>query len=217
MFKQSLKWRRYLWAVHSLHPSCPFRWRLWSDSGPRSMSPVHRQVVLRSWGQRLCPVLVRRLPGKCKQLWDWSPLQEFLRLHVTDCLEKRVCANKLTSSISVTEEQIGLMTKALLFDQLLLGWSRWWGALHCLSGYIHTAGAPIQFWTVAHVSRMSFGTTSHNRTRNKLWDWKNETESLYLILCYVQTANAFFYWMVIFFWKTFITSYLEWCPVMQTV
>lgn len=77
------------------------------------------------------------------------------------CFEKGVCA-KLTCSICVTEEQNGLMTQALLFDQSLRPTAAalvtLYGLLlvtevmesrlgppHCLSGYVYTAGAPAQF------------------------------------------------------------------------
>ncbi len=92
------------------------------------------------------------------------------------CFEKRVCA-KLTCSISVTDEQNGLMTQASLFDQssrpaaaamvtlcgLLLVkevMESRHGPPHCLSGHVHTAGAPAQFWTAVHVLAVwSFWTT----------------------------------------------------------
>lgn len=177
MFKQSLKcswwWQWFInpsktiHCILSLHLSYPFRWRVQSASGPRSLSTVCCQVVLRPWCQCLCTVLVRRLWGQRKQLWDWSQLQEFLCLHVTDCVLRKGCVHGVCMEHAHTrgtewtddagftvwpERRLAAAAAVVTIGGLLQlkeMTESWLGSRHCLSGCVHTAGAPVQVWIAA--------------------------------------------------------------------
>lgn len=184
--------------------SHPFRWGLWSASGPRSLPAVCRQMVLRPRGQRLCPVLVRRLPGERKQLWEWSHLQEFLCLYVTDCVWRK---GRVQSEHAPSASQRSRVD--------------WWRKLYCLSSSGYCSHNSLDCWAAGegddwelfivsqatftmqvllhnsdllHMYQLLFGTTGHICSRiNWVYTW--------CFAVFTHQMLCFTYW--IFLWKIY--------------